>query len=243
MLLFSGSWCMRDFVCALQDWCVCFPYFCRSPEETKSICLSRSDDQKFKSFVRTMSWVPWCQVQNFHNRGRTSLVFCSPVTHQMEVWIWIHCDCTPPYYLVATSTFLWTWGIIFSVFQHPPVDSCPTASCSYCVAGGGKQTSCYRQLETEASEIQFGIMRWAGELKDLGLPQAGRSGTVWPLDICRPRMSISALSQVLWTWEYCKFIICKVSLLNPVLLELINICDIYKALAIMDFKRWHLFLW
>lgn len=75
MLLFSGSWCMRDFVCALQEWCVCFPYLSGSPI-IKSHCPSRSDDQGIPSpFVRTAGWVPWCEVQNFHNRGRTSLVF------------------------------------------------------------------------------------------------------------------------------------------------------------------------
>lgn len=142
MLLFSGSWCMRDFVCALQEWCVCFPYFCGSPV-IKPHCPSRSDDQGIPSpFVRTAGWVPWCEVQNFHNRGRTSLVFLFSSYPPSGYWIWIHCDCTPPIILLRLPLFLWTWDIIFSVFQHPLVDSCPTASCSY-GAGRDEQTSCY----------------------------------------------------------------------------------------------------
>ena len=131
MLLFSGSWCMWDFVCALQEWCVCFPYLSGSPI-IKSHCPSRSDDQGIPSpFVRTAGWVPWCEVQNFHNRGRTSLVFLFSSYLLRGYGIWIHCDCTPPIILLRLPLFLWTWGIIFGVFQRPPVDSCSTASCSY----------------------------------------------------------------------------------------------------------------
>ena len=142
MLLFSGSWCMRDFVCALQEWCVCFPYFCGSPI-IKSHCPWRSDNQGIPSpFVRTAGCIPWCVVQSFHNRGRTSLVFLFSSYLLRGYGIWIHCDCTPPIILLRLPLFLWTWGIIFGVFQRPPVDSCSTASCSY-GAGGDEQTSSY----------------------------------------------------------------------------------------------------
>ena len=142
MLLFSGSWCMRDFVCALQEWYVCFPYLSGSPM-IKSHCPSRSDDQGIPSpFVRTAGWVVWCEVQSFHNRGRSSLVFLFSSYLLRGYGIWIHCDCTPPIMLLRLPLFLWTWGIIFGVFQRPPVDSCSIASCSY-GAGGDEQTSSY----------------------------------------------------------------------------------------------------
>ena len=129
-------------LCALQEWCVCFPYFCGTPV-IKSHCPSRSDDQGIPSpFVRITGWVPWCQVQSFHNGGRTSLVFLFSSYLLSGYGIWIHCDCIPPIILLWLSLFLWTWGIIFGVFQRPPVDSCSTTSCGYS-AGGYEQTSSY----------------------------------------------------------------------------------------------------
>jgi hypothetical protein len=129
-------------LCALQEWCVCFLYLSGSPI-IKSHCPWRSDNQGIPSpFVRTAGCIPWCVVQSFHNRGRTSLVFLFSSYLLRGYGIWIHCDCTPPIILLRLPLFLWTWGIIFGVFQRPPVDSCSTASCSY-GAGRDEQTSSY----------------------------------------------------------------------------------------------------
>ena len=84
LLLSSGSWCMQDFICALQDWSLCFPQSCGSPV-IKFHWPSRSDSLGISSpFVRSPGWDVWCWVQNLHNSGKTSLVllFCGLwVTH------------------------------------------------------------------------------------------------------------------------------------------------------------------
>ena len=75
LLLSSGSWCVQDFVCALQDWgSLHFPQSCGSP--IIKLCRpSRSGSLVIPSpFVRYPGWEAWCGVQNLHNSGRTSLV-------------------------------------------------------------------------------------------------------------------------------------------------------------------------
>ena len=142
MLLFSGSWCMWDFVCALSRVVCLFPLLVWQSYSQIPLPFKVRWPGNSKSFVRTAGWVPWCEVQNFHNRGRSSLVFLFSSYLLRGYGIWIHCDCTPPIMLLRLPLFLWTWGIIFGVFQRPPVDSCSTASCSY-GAGGDGQTSSY----------------------------------------------------------------------------------------------------
>ena len=57
LLLSSGSWCMQDSVCTLQDWSLCFPQSCGSPI-IKSHWPSRSDSLGIPSpFVRAPGWV------------------------------------------------------------------------------------------------------------------------------------------------------------------------------------------
>ena len=74
LLLSSGSWCAQDFVCALQDWNLCFTQSSRNPI-IKSHWLSRPDSLGIPSvFVGSLVWEARCGVQNLHNSGRTSLV-------------------------------------------------------------------------------------------------------------------------------------------------------------------------
>ena len=63
-LLSSGSWHTQDFVCALQDWSLCFPQSRWSP----IITGIRSP------FVRSPGWEAWCGLQSLHHSGRMSLV-------------------------------------------------------------------------------------------------------------------------------------------------------------------------
>ena len=140
---------MQGFVCAPQEWCVCFPYFCGSPI-IEFHCPWRSDDQGIPNlFVISPGWVAWCEVQNFYNHGRTSLVFLFSSCLPSGYGIWIYCDCTPPTILLWLPLFLWTWVlcvcVCVCVFQCPPVGSCSIASCSY-GAGGDGQTSSYTAI-------------------------------------------------------------------------------------------------
>ena len=69
-----GSWCIQDFVYALQEWSLCFPWSCGNPV-IKYWWLSKSDSLGIPSpFAGSLGWEAWCGVQNLHNSGRTSLV-------------------------------------------------------------------------------------------------------------------------------------------------------------------------
>ena len=75
LLLSSGSCCKQNFVCAFQDWSLCFPQSSGRPVMIP--CWpSRPDSLGIHSpFVESprLGSTEW-GIQNLHNRGRTSLV-------------------------------------------------------------------------------------------------------------------------------------------------------------------------
>ena len=94
--LSSGSWYKQDFICALQDWSLCFPQSCGSPI-IKSCWPSRSDSLSIPIlFVRSQGCEAWCGTQNHDNNGETSLesLFSSLwVSHQWGwdlILYWLH---------------------------------------------------------------------------------------------------------------------------------------------------------
>ena len=116
LLLSSGSWYTQGFVCALQDWSLCYPQS-RGRPIIKSHWPSRSDSL---GIPRPFVWFPgleaWYGAQNFHNSGKTSLVLSfSSCGHQLHGnWIWFYCDCTPP--IISLRLLLvFPWGCIFLV--------------------------------------------------------------------------------------------------------------------------------
>ena len=124
-LLSSGSWCMQDFVCALQDWSPCFPQSCGSPI-IKSRWPSRSESLGIRSpFFRSPGWEAWCGVQNLHNSVRTSLLLLFSslwVTH--PAGIGFDFIVIEPF-LPSCCGFFFVFGrgvSFFGGFQHPPVE-------------------------------------------------------------------------------------------------------------------------
>ena len=117
-LLSSGSWCTQDFVCALQDWSLCFPQSHGSPI-IKRLWPSRSDSLGIPSpFVRSPGWEAWHGLQNLHNSGRMSLVslFSSCGSPTRLVWNLILLWLCPSYCLAAASSlsldvFIFFWWV------------------------------------------------------------------------------------------------------------------------------------
>ena len=142
LLLSFGSWWTQDFVCALQDWSLCFPQSCVSPI-IKSHWFSRPNSQQIPSpFVRSQGWEAWSGLQNLHNSGRNSLVlwFSSLwATHlagmgfdliMIEPLLPSHCG----------FFFDFECGdIFFGGFQRPLVDGCSTATYSFAVLAVGDE--------------------------------------------------------------------------------------------------------
>ena len=69
-----GAWCAQDFVCALQEWNICFPQSCQSPV-IKSCWPSKSDSLRIPPpIARPPSWETWRGAWNLHSSGWTSMV-------------------------------------------------------------------------------------------------------------------------------------------------------------------------
>ena len=48
-------------------------------------------------------------------------------------------DFTPPTVLLGLLLCPWTWGLFFGEIQHPPVDGCSAASCTFGVLAGEEE--------------------------------------------------------------------------------------------------------
>ena len=74
LLLSPGSWCAHYFVCALQEWSLCFPHTCQS-RAVKSHYPSKSDYPGIPpSVARLPGWEAWRGPQNLHFSGWTCVV-------------------------------------------------------------------------------------------------------------------------------------------------------------------------
>ena len=116
LLLSSESSCLQGFVCALQDWSLCFPQSCGSLV-IKSCWPSRSDSLGIPSpFVESPGWEAWQwglepsqQWENFFG-----IIVLQFVDHPPSRYgIWFYCICTPPFILLWFPLCLWMWGIFF----------------------------------------------------------------------------------------------------------------------------------
>ena len=149
LLLFSGSWCMQHFVCAIQDHSLSFPQYSGSPA-IKSCWPASPDSLGIPSpFVAPPGWEAWCGFRTFTTVGELFWYYCSPVcgSSTQGVQDWFYCDCAPPTVLLRILLCLWTWGFVWFVclffffgdFQHPPVDGCSTDRCNFGALGGGNE--------------------------------------------------------------------------------------------------------
>ena len=140
LLLFPGFWCTQDFVCALQEWSLCFHLW-------KSCNLShwpsKSDSLGIpSSFAKipqlgSLMWVsePSQQWKNFFGIIILQFVSCPSGGYG----IWSYCGCAPP------SISLWLlsclWGIFFFFFfgdfHCPAIYGCSTVSCNFSALTGG----------------------------------------------------------------------------------------------------------
>ena len=106
LLLSSESWCVWDFVYALQIWSLCFSQSCLI---IRSCWASTSESLGIPSpFVRSPSWEARSRVQNSHNSVRTSLVLLFSM-----LWNLILSALCPSYHLTAAASLSLDVGYIF----------------------------------------------------------------------------------------------------------------------------------
>ena len=159
LLLFCGSWCMQNFICAPQDWSLCFPQSSGRPT-IKSHWSSRSDSLGIPSlFVGAPGWEAWRGAQNLHNSGKTSLVLSFS-------GLWVTRLAGMRFDFIVTVLLLPSCCIFFFVFGHgvsffdglqrPPADDCLAVSCTFgALTGGDELTSFYSAILNQNWQLCF----------------------------------------------------------------------------------------
>ena len=143
-LLFSSeSWCIQDFVCALQDWSLCFPQSCGSLV-IKSQWLSRSDFQGFPvplsdPQLGSLTWglEPLQQWANFFCTIVLQSVGYPPTGMRLDFIVIVPL-------LPSQCGFFFVFGCgvsFFGGFQNLPIDGYSTASCNFGTLAGEDEHS------------------------------------------------------------------------------------------------------
>ena len=139
LLLSSGSRCMQNFVCALQDWSLCLPLSRGSPiikSRPDSLGISQSLCQIPRLGSLTWGSEPSQQWENFFG-----IIFLQFVGHPPGRYgTLFYRDCT----LLIVSLWLlllhlWTRASFFGGLQCPPVNDCSTASYYFGVLARGDE--------------------------------------------------------------------------------------------------------
>ena len=96
LFLSSGSWCMQNFVCALQDWSFCFPQSSGSP-----IIKSHWPSQPYFLNSKSLSWIPrleslmWGLECSQQCKNLFGIIILQSVGHPPSWYrIWFYCDWT-----------------------------------------------------------------------------------------------------------------------------------------------------
>ena len=149
---------MQNFVCALQDWRLCFSQSSGSP--IIKVCWPQdqipwrlpvplSDPQAGKPDVEFRTFTA---VQDFFG-----IIVLQSVGHPPGGYgVWFYYDCT---LLPCHYSFLFVFGhgiSFFGGFRHPPVNSCSTASCYFGALAGDEHTSFYFAILNQ----KFPICSW-----------------------------------------------------------------------------------
>ena len=138
------------FVCALQEWSLCFPQPCWSPA-IKSRYPSKSDSLGIPPPVAgPPGWEAWREAQDLHSSGWTSLVwlFSSLWVTNPTVMGFDFIVIVP--FLPSHCSFSFVFGCgvsFFGEFQCLPVNDCSALSCdSGAVTRGSECTSFYSTI-------------------------------------------------------------------------------------------------
>ena len=149
---------MQNFVCALQDWRLCFSQSSGSPiikscwpqdQIPWRFPVPLSDPQAGKPDVGFRTFTA---VQDFFG-----IIVLQSVGHPPGGYgIWFYYDCT---LLPCHYSFLFVFGhgvSFFGGFRHPSVNSCSTASCYFGALAGDEHTSFYFAILNQ----KFPIYSW-----------------------------------------------------------------------------------
>ena len=112
-----GSWCTHYFVCALQEWSLCFSQSCRSPA-IKSCQPSKSASLGIPPPVAgPPGWEPDMRFRTFTPVGGLLWYKCSPICESptQQLWDLILLWLCPSYHLIVASPLSLDVGYLFLV--------------------------------------------------------------------------------------------------------------------------------
>ena len=123
LLLHPGSWCAHYFVCALQEWRLCFPLSCQSPVVRSASLQSLILWEFLLPLLDPQVGMPDMGLRTFTPVSGLLWYNCSPVCDSptQQLWdlilLWLH----PSYHLIAASPLSLDVGYLF---WWVPVSSC-----------------------------------------------------------------------------------------------------------------------
>jgi len=183
-------------------------YWSGSPVAYNQIPLAI--DTRFPGDSQSLCWIPrlegltWGSEPSQKYENFFGIIVLQSVGHSPGGYgIWIFCDCAPPTILLWLFLCLWTCIIFF--WWVPVVNSCSTASCSFCALAGGKRTHPATQPSGTRSPPWMKLMAAPG----CGILQRSASSPwyllplsfMFPLPIIRVRSqcgSDGGIQNVLW---------------------------------------------
>ena len=131
LLLPPGSWCAHYFVCALQEWSLCFPQSCQSLQSNPTSLRSLILWEFLLPLLEPQVGKPDMGLRTFTLVGGLLWYNCSPVCESPTqcLWdlllLWLH----PSYHLTVASPLSLDVGYLFGEFQCIAVNDCSAVSC------------------------------------------------------------------------------------------------------------------
>ena len=109
-----GSQCAHYFVCALQEWSLCFPQSCQESCNQIPLTFKVWFCRNSSSRCRTprLGSLTWGSEPSFQWVDFCVIIVLQYVSRPPSSYgIWFYCDCAPPTISLRLLLCLWMWGI------------------------------------------------------------------------------------------------------------------------------------
>ena len=140
--LLLSSWCAQNFVCALQDWSLCFPQSSGRPSSNPTHPQGQIPWGFSVPLLDPQAGKPDVGFRMFRTVGELLWYYCSSVCGSPIQWVWDLILLWLYPLLLSHCSFFFVFGCgisFFGGFQYPPVNGCSTASCNFGVLTGGDE--------------------------------------------------------------------------------------------------------
>ena len=149
--LLLSSWCAQNFICALQDWSLCFPQSSGRPSSNPTHPQGQIPWGFSVPLLDPQAGKPDVGFRMFTTVGELLWYYCSSVCGSPIQWVWdlILFGLYPSYCLTAASSLSLDAGyLFFGGLQYLPVKGCSTATFDFSALSGEDECmSFYHHIE------------------------------------------------------------------------------------------------